>query len=213
MRSLACCLAMVLCAGCLFAETRVVKVTSKGQTKEVSTTLRESAEGPDTRFLQESGQDSVETLLGEDGKVRYQETRSADGAIRMSSDGMRLKVTGTWKGKALSGDFDLKGLGFYGNGFDFALRALASEGLDSLKFPMVRPADPPQFVVMALNREGADTYAGQEAVKVKISLTGALAAFWSGHLLMGQDGAILRFSSNQGPGGAEMVTELVEVRP
>jgi hypothetical protein len=66
--------------------------------------------------------------------------------------------------------------------------------------------------VMELTREGSDSYKGSEAIKVKVALSGIMAALWSARFLVAPDGTILKYEGNQGPGTAAMVMELVEVK-
>jgi hypothetical protein len=212
MRSFAIIAAMLACATGLFAEIHIMSSTTGGKTKTISTEQREIPEGSDLKILQKSEEGSVSTLLGRDGTVKSTEIQAKDGRILMESDGKTVSVSGTWKGKALSGQNELKGLGFYGNGFEFALRALARDGLASLKFPMIQPTDPKKAMVMELTREGRELIKGREAIKVKIGLTGIMAAFWSAHVYVASDGTMLRYEGNQGPGTADMVSELIEIR-
>ena len=166
MRALAILAVFVACAGSLFAEIRIVRTTSQGKATTISTDVRETSEGDGLRVQQKSEEGSVTTLLGGDGTVRSTELLAKDGTIHMSSDGTAVTVSGTWKGKAVAGRCELKGLGFYGSGFEFAVRALARGGLQSLKFPMINPADPSKATVMELAREGSDSFRGREAIKV-----------------------------------------------
>lgn len=213
MRFFMCIAAMILCAGALAAETRIVSTTSEGKTKTYSTEVREIPDGSGVEIQEKGEEGSFSVHLDGDGLVRSVETQSKDGTILMVSDGKFVTVSGTWKGKAVGGKCDQKGLGFYGSGFEFALRALARGGLESLRFPMINPAEPSKAVVMELTREGSESYKGRDAIKVKIGLTGIMAAFWSAHLLVGGDGMILKYMGNQGPGTPYMETALLEVKP
>jgi len=202
----------LICAGTLAAETRVVSTTIKGETKLRSSIYREEAEGAFLRIREEAEDGSVEALLAADGTVASTDLRTKDGDVRMSSDGKVVDISGTWRGKPVSGRYELKGLGFYGSGFTFALRALAKGGLSALRFPMIDVAKPEKSAVMELRREGTDSFKGKLAIKVKISLTGVMSALWSGHILIGEDGMFLRYEGNQGPGTPTMVSELVEIK-
>jgi hypothetical protein len=200
----------------LWSETRVVATTSQGKTKTQASTYREAREGALTRIVEE-GDDpeeggTVETLLAADGTVASTDIRMKQGRIRMTSDGKTVETSGTWDGKPISGRCELKGLGFYGNGFAFALRALAMNDLKSLKFPMINFAKPSTSTVMEIKRDGTDTFMGKRAIKVKLTLTGAMSALWSARILIGEDGTFYRYEGNQGPGTPSMVTELVEAR-
>jgi hypothetical protein len=212
MRSLLLAFFLVILAGTPFAETRVVSTTSEGKTKTVSTEVVETAMGGDLEVEEKNDEASSVTLIAGDGTVKSQEIRSKDGTMLMVSDGASVTVSGTWKGKALSGSYAQKGVGFYGNGFAFALRALARNNLKTLKFVMVRPTEPAKSTVMELIREGGDSFKGRKALKVKLTLSGAMSAFWSARLLIGEDGILLRYTGNQGPGTPNMVSELVDIK-
>lgn len=121
-------------------------------------------------------------------------------------------MSGTWKGKAIQDSYELKGRGFYGRGFDFVLRAFAKGGCAALQFPMINLAKPSKTTVLELKKEGSAEFKGRPAIKVRVAPTGMLAAFWSAHLLMDEEGSILKFEGNQGPGTPDFVAELVEVR-
>lgn len=198
-------------ASSLYGETRVVSTTSQGKTTTQTSAYRESAEGVFTRVVEEGEDGSVVTLLAADGTVASTDISMKQGSIRMSSDGKAVDISGTWDGKPISGRYELKGLGFYGSGFTFALRALARNRLDSLKFPMISFAKPSSSTVMEVKREGKGSFKGKSAIKVKLTLTGAMSAFWSARILIGEDGTFYRFEGNQGPGTPNMVSELVEV--
>jgi hypothetical protein len=213
MRSALALASVLLFAGSLAAETRTVATTTKGKTTTQTSIYREAPEGSSIRVTQEAGTDIVATVVSKDSTVSSVDIRTKDGRILMTSDGAVVAVSGTWAGKEIGGRYELKGLGFYGNGFDYALRALARRGLQSLQFPMIDPANPAKAMVMELRREGTDLFKGKPAVKVKISLTGVMAAFWSASFLMAEDGTILKYEGNQGPGTPAMVTELIEVKP
>jgi hypothetical protein len=212
MRAIAIVAAALICAGSLGAETRIVSTTSQGKTTTQSSSYREEREGGLVRIVEEGEDGSVATLLAADGTVSSTDIRTKQGSILMSSDGKAVELSGTWDGKPISGRYELKGLGFYGTGFAYALRALARNGLTSLKFPMISFAKPSSSTVMEIKREGAGSFKGKSAIKVKLSLTGAMSALWSAHLLIGEDGTFYRYEGNQGPGTPTMVTELVEVK-
>ncbi len=213
MRFLPIIFAMLVLGAFLYPETRVVSTRSEGKTRTVTTEFEEVAKdgGVEVREVGEEG--SLVALLDPAGEVRSFEIRSKEADLAMRSDGKVVTVSGTWKGKPIAGSCELKGLGYYGGGFEFALRALARNKLASLKFPMIRPAEPSKSTVMELTREGVEAYKGRSAIKVKVSLAGIMSALWSAHVLVGEDGTILRYTGNRGPGTADIVTELVEVRP
>jgi hypothetical protein len=198
--------------GSLFADVRVVSTTIEGKTKTVSTEVLEVARGKEIEIRQKNEDGSAITILKEDDTVLSQESQSKDGAIRMRCDGSFVIISGTWKGKALDGKYELKGLGFYGNGFEYALRALARNDLRTLRFPMIDPTNPSKSTVMELAREGTESFKGRTAIKVKISLGGIMSALWSARFLVSAEGTILRYKGNQGPGTPDMLTELVEER-
>jgi hypothetical protein len=203
---------LLLCAAGLSGETRIVSRTSRGKTTIVSTATREIAEGRDLR-VEESGEEGeVSTLLAEDGTVESTEFRAKDGTILIVSDRKVVTISGGWKDKPIAGQYELKGLGFYGEGFKFALRAFARGGCAPLEFPMISPMKPSKAIVMKLTRQGSADFKGGEAIKVKVAPSGALALFWSAHFLIDDKGSILRYEGNEGPGTADVVTELVEVR-
>jgi hypothetical protein len=219
MRVAAFTISLLICAvglsSSLGAETRTYAITSQGKTKTQTSVYRVKVEGGLVRVVEEASDPSeggtVESLLAADGTVSSAEIQMKQGSIRMTSDGKTVESSGTWNGKAISGRYALDGLGFYGNGFSFALRALAEGGLASLKFPMISIAKPSSATVMELKREGEDSFKGKRAIKVKLSLAGAMSVFWSARLLIGEDGTIYRFEGNQGPGTPAMVTELVGI--
>jgi hypothetical protein len=202
---------LVLATG-LSSETRVVSRTSQGKTTIASTEIHEIAEGKDLR-VEESGEEgSTSTLIAEDGTVKSTEFRAKDGTILLVSDGKAVAISGNWKDKPISGQYDLKGLAFYGEGFKFAARAFARGGCAPLKFPVISPTKPSKAMVMKLTKEGSAVFKGREATQVKVAPSGAMALFWSARLLVDEAGNILRYEGNQGPGTADMVTELVEVK-
>lgn len=203
---------ILVCSAGLSSETRVVSRTSKGKTTVAATEIREIAEGKDLR-VEESGEEgSTSTLVAEDGTVKSTEFRAKDGTLLLVSDGKAVAISGNWKDKPISGQYDLKGLAFYGEGFKFAARAFVRGGCAPLEFPMISPTKPSKAMVMKLTKEGSASFKGSEATKAKVAPSGALALFWSAQLLIDEAGNILRYEGNQGPGTADMVTELVEVR-
>jgi hypothetical protein len=200
-------------AGAAGAETLTVRTTVKGKVTTSSSTRVEAPEGEGLRILEGSEEAEVSVLALSDGTVKSYELKAKDGQVLMVSDGKFVESSGSWQGKPISSKFELKGLGFYGSGFEFALRALARNGLASLKFPMVNMAEPSKSVTMVATREGTERFGERDGIKVKIGLTGLMAAFWSAHVLVAEDGSVLRYRGNQGPGTPDMVTELVEVKP
>jgi hypothetical protein len=206
-------LALVLaCAAGLSSETRIISRTSQGKTMIVATEIRQIAEGKDLRVEESSEDGNTNTLLAEDGTVKTTEFLAKDGTIRMESDGNVVTVSGTWKDKPIVGRYELRGKAFYGPGLKFAVRAFARGGFASLKFPVIQPTKPSKAMLMELTKEGTAVFNDREATKVKVAPSGAMAIFWSAHLLIDEEGNILRYQGNQGPGTADMVTELVEVK-
>jgi hypothetical protein len=202
----------LLCAAGLSAETIVVSRTSGGQTVLSTTERKASAEGAGLR-VEESGEDgTTSALLAADGTVVSEELRAPDGILRLENDGKAVAVSGTWKGKAVSARCELKGSGFYGLGFGFAARAFARGGCKPLKFPSISPDKPSRSTFMTITKEGKEPYKGAEATKARIALSGALSAFWSARVLLDEEGRILRYEGNSGPGTPDFVTELVEVK-
>ncbi len=210
MRAIAIAAAAFILGGAAWADTRVVSTTVKGETRIQKSEYVEESVGGLPRIIEKGEDGSVTTQLAADGTVAWTEVQAKQGAIRMASEGGFVVTSGTWDGKQISGRYELKGLGFYGSGFSFALRALARSGAKSLKFPMIGLPDPSKGTVMELKREGEEVFKGKKAVKVKISLTGLMAGLWSGKMLMGEDGTFYRYEGSQGPGTPNMVTELVE---
>jgi hypothetical protein len=209
-----CSMLVLMLAGAvgLWGEVRVVSVTSKGETKTAITEIRETAEGSGLRVEESDEAGSASTLLAEDGTVKSTEIRAKDGTMLMISDGKTVAISGTWENKPFEGHYDLKGRGFYGQGFEFALRAFARGGCKPLEFPMISPMKPSKTMIMELTKKGTAAFKGREAIKVKIAPSGAMALFWSARFLIDEKGNVLRYEGNQGPGTADMVTELVEVK-
>jgi len=210
MRAIAIAAAAFIFVGAASAEARVFRTIIKGETKLQSSEYSEESAGGLPRIVEKGEDGIVTTQLTADGTVAWTEIQSKDGSVRMASEGGFVVTSGTWEGKPVSGRYELKGVGFYGSGFSFALRALARSGEKSLKFPMIGVKDPSKGMVMEIKRDGSDVFNGKKAVKVKISLTGIMAGLWSGKMLMDEDGALFRFEGSQGPGTPNMVTELVE---
>lgn len=210
MRVLAIAAAVLVLARTASAEVRVYSTTIKGDTKLQSSEYLEESVGGSPRITEKGEDGIVTTQLAADGTVAWTEIRMKQGSVRMASEGGYVVTSGTWDGKEVAGRCELKGLGFYGSGFTFALRALALSGAKSLKFPMIGFADPSKATVMELKRDGGDSFKGRKAVKVKISLTGILAGLWSARMLIGEDGTFFRYEGSQGPGTPNVITELVE---
>jgi hypothetical protein len=199
-------------ASALSGETRIVSTTSEGKTVLSTTERREIEEGAGLR-VEEAGQDGSEVVrLAADGTVVSDELRAKEGTIRMESDGEAVAVSGTWKGKSVSGRCELKGSAFYGAGFEFAARAFARGGFKNLKFMSIPMDKPSKSIVMEIGKEGTEEFRGRAAVKAKLSLAGPLSAFWSARILVDEEGRILRYSGNRGPGTPDFVSELVELR-
>jgi hypothetical protein len=213
MRKASMLLFIVMLSGALGAETHVIRTTSAGKVTTTSTEVVELASSGGVEIREKSEEGSWRTLIGPDDRAVWQEIAGKDGSIRMVSDGRIVSVSGAWKGKPIAGSFELNGLGFYGNGFELALRAMAKGGLASLKFPAVQIKDPIRAVVMELTREGSEAFGGREAIKVKFSMSGAMSVFWSAHLLIDDQGTVLRYTGNKGPGTPAMIAELVRVDP
>ncbi len=204
--------AALVVAGAAHAETRVFSTTSRGKTEQRISEYRETREGGLVRIIEEGEEGFVSTLLTAEGTVVSTEFRTKQGSIQMTCENRIVETKGTWKDKPVSGRCELKDVEFYGYGFSFALRALAQKELKSLKFPVVHIEDPSKVTLMELKHEGFDSFMGRKAIKVKLSLTGAMAALWSARFLIGEDGTVYRFEGNQGPGTPNRVTELVEIR-
>jgi hypothetical protein len=199
-------------ASTAYAETRVYSTTIKGKTEQRVSIYTETLKDGFLSIVEEGDEGRVSSLLASDWTVVETEIQSKQGSVKMVRSGNYVETKGTWDGKTISGKYELKNIDFYGFGFSYALKALGQKGLKNLKFPVISMEDPSKAVVMEIQREGDGEYKGKKAIKVKLTLTGALAALWSGRFLIGEDGTVYRYEGNQGPGTPNRVTELVEIR-
>ncbi len=206
-------LALLLCASAAAAETRVMATTIKGETRTSDTLVRETplADGLDVIIEDEEG--CSRSILDAEGRVLYERVESGQDYLDISSDGSAVRISGSWKGKKIEVARDLKGCGFYGCRFEFALRAMIERSLGSMRFVMVHREDPSDPAVMELKLDGRESFNGSEATRIKITLTGVLSHFWNARFLVDERGRIMRFSGNRGPGTSSMLIELVDVRP
>jgi hypothetical protein len=203
---------MLICAVGFSGETLVVRTTSRGVTSTETTVVKRTQEGSDFRVEETGETESVDTLLAEDGTVKSSEVRTEDGDALMVSDGSAVDISGTWRGKPLRARYELKGLRFYGRNFGFAAAAFARGGFAPLRFPVINLAKPSKSTVLELKKTGTADYEGRRAIEVKLAPTGMLAAFWSARLLLDDEGVILRYEGNRGPGTPDFVSELVETK-
>jgi len=206
--------ALLLCASAAAgAETRVMATTMKGQTRTSDTLVRETPLADGLEVIIEDEDGMSRSILDAEGRVLYERVESGQDYLTITSDGQSARISGSWKGKRIEVARDLKGCGFYGCRFEFALRAMIERGLDSMRFVMVHREDPSDPAVMDLRLDGRESYNGGEATRIKITLTGVLSHFWNARFLVDDRGRILRFSGNKGPGTSSMLIELVDVRP
>ena len=135
------------------------------------------------------------------------------GNLKITNERNQVRIEGNLKGKTVTAVRELKGLGFYGAGFDLGVRALILGRLDKLPYAMVNVADPAFPVTeMELRRDGEASYRDQKAIKVHAGLTGALAMFWGADFLVDSEGRILQYKGNRGPGTPDLVNELDSIR-
>jgi hypothetical protein len=209
--------AFILCVGAagsvVSAETRIMATTLHGQTRTSSTHIYERVGTGGLEIVIEDEDGRTRSILDAEGRVTCELVESPHGSLVIASDGATLRVSGSWKGKRIDFSRDLKGIGFYGCRFEFAIRAMISQGIDSMKFVMIHREDPSDAAVMELRREGAEIFNGCEAIRLRISLTGLLSHFWAARFLVDSEGRILRFSGSRGPGTSTMVIELVNILP
>lgn len=204
----------LLATAAVAGETRIVSTTGGGKTVISTTERREVADPSGLRIEEISDEESVTTLLAEDGTAKSVEVAAKDGGTAlMVCDGSGVDVSGIWRGKPVKARCDLQGGRFYGRSFGLAARAFAKGGFKSLEFAYIRLDKPSKAMIMQLQPEGPAEFKGRRAAKVKLSPAGALSVFWKAHLLVDEEGNILRFEGNLGPGTPDFVSELVEVRP
>ncbi len=187
--------------------------TIKGQTSTSSTFVRETPLADGLEVIIEDEDGFSRSILDAEGRVIYERVESGSDYLTISSDGVAVRISGSWKGKPIDAERELKGCAFYGCRFEFALRAMIEDGLDSMKFVMVHREDPSDPAVMSLRMDGRESYNGSDAACIRISLSGVLSHFWKARFLVDEGGRILRFSGNKGPGTSSMVIELVDVQP
>ncbi len=213
----ACMTAVILCIGsaglALSAETRIMTTTIKGETRTSATQIYERAVTGGREVVIEDEDGKTRSILDADGRVTCELIESPHGSLVVACDGLTLRVSGSWKGKRIELRRDLKGYGFYGCRFEFAIRAMLVQNLESITFMMLHREDPSSPAVMELKREGVEFFKGQKAIKVRMSLTGILSHFWSARFLVDEEGRILKFTGNRGPGTSSMVIELVNILP
>lgn len=203
---------VLLVTAMAYSETRVYGTTIKGKTEQKESIYIETQKDGLLSIVEENEDGRITSLIAADWTVVETEIQSKQGSVKMVRSGNCVETKGIWNGKTISGKYELKNIDFYGFGFSYALKALGQKGLKKLKFPVISMEDPSKAVIMEIQHEGDSEYKGKKAIKVKLTLTGALAALWSGRFLIGEDGTVYRYEGNQGPGTPNRVTELVEIR-
>jgi hypothetical protein len=63
---------------------------------------------------------------------------------------------------------------------------------------------------MQFIRQGTEKIGGTDTTKVKMCLTGALAAVWSANYWIRDDGNVFRYEGDEGPGTKKMVIESID---
>lgn len=196
--------ALCLCLP-LSAETLSITETTQGKTVHRTTTLTRSEEGGMTWVTAASTEGISRTATLPSGELRVFEWTAADQRVVLTSDGTTLRVSGTSKGKALSGSLELKGRA-WSLDFDQPLKQFAAKGLTgSMPFLMINPEDLAHPAEMQLTKEAEETLGGQPVVRVKVGLTGALSLFWSAKVWADATGFQKKYQGTKGPGTPESV--------
>jgi hypothetical protein len=201
--------AVALPAQAVTTEQFTVVETTGGKTTRATTTVT----------LQQSEGLSWETSVGKEGTnrvgtdaegiLRVLETTAPQGHCTLTSDGVTLKVAGTWAGKPLSGTLELKGR-VWGLGFEPALKWYWRKGYaGSMPFLMVNPGDLAHPTPMVFTNDGSETVKGRQLTRLKVTLEGAMALFWGAKIWVDPTtGRMVRYQGTKGPGTPESVIEV-----
>lgn len=147
------------------------------------------------------------SFVDSSGACVREEVKTEKGEYVMTSDGKNLTVSGTWDGKSINRTVPLNGKAFYGSGFTWSVKALLASGKKSMKFWMFNALEPDKPVEMEYKIQGDETVNGRKAKKIKIGLTGLMAAFWSATIWTDNEQRTIRYQGNSGPGTPEMTID------
>jgi hypothetical protein len=190
----------------LYGETTWLRVTRDGKSKDTSVTRTVSEQNGLRTISEKAEQGTSVCVLNVGGEaVRYEFT-DKNGSCVMERNASTVKITGTYKGKKVYADIKLGKAGWYGS-FEYGLSALCASGKKDLVAMLINPADPSKSIEMKYTLVGDEKLGDMPVHKIKISLTGMLANFWSAYYWVNDKGETMRYEGDEGPGTGKMVVE------
>jgi len=193
----------------LFAERTWIKITKEGVVKEQWVDTTETTDGDNRKIESVSEDGKAIVVVRPDGQATYLQETSKDGQYTITRSGDTLNVSADWNGKKTEATVSVKKTGWYGS-VDQAFKVFQAEKKDKLVMMLINPVDPKKTTEMQFIRQGTEKIAGTETTKVKMCLTGALAAVWSANYWIRDDGNVFRYEGDEGPGTKKMVIESIE---
>lgn len=138
-------------------------------------------------------------------------------AVSARLEGRSILLRGTHKGEPINKTFKTKGLP-WNQLFNKGVEPFVRSGKKKYKFRAIGTRGPGEmkitsFTVKRMKKPEVIRIMGQEmaAVHIKISLSGLLSMFWTGHYwFRQQDGVFIRYRGKNGPGKPVSVMELTE---
>ena len=193
----------------LFAERTWVKETKEGTVTEHWYDRTKTADGDNLKIETVSEDGTIVLVVRPDGQATYIQETGKKGQYTITRSGDTLTVNSTWNGKKTDGTVLVKKTGWYGT-VEQAIKVFQAEKKDKLVMLLVNPVDPKTTTEMQFIRQGNEQLDGTETTKVKMCMTGALAAIWSANYWILEDGSTYRFEGDQGPGTKKMVIESIK---
>jgi hypothetical protein len=129
--------------------------------------------------------------------------------------GKKIMLNGTFKHKSVKKEYDTGGKPWFMLQY-FSLSELAGSGNSRMEFYAINPLSLEGSILEAV-RVGAESVMVDGTklwgLKIRVSLTGLLAPFWSANFWFNQDyhPVCLRFEMNKGPGTPTTISELIQI--
>jgi hypothetical protein len=207
MKKCVCVVLALLATGSLFCEKVWMRRTVDGKATETFSERSIRTEGSSEIVSVSADGESSEISLREDGQAERYVENEKQGKILYERTGAIVRITGNYQGKKLDGTVNLKNTLWFGS-MDRGLVYMIEQNLDKVVFMSINPVKPEDSMEMQFTREGEETVSGKKAIRVKFSLTGIKAKFWSArYWINAVDGSVLKYEGNNGPGTPNMLVE------
>lgn len=187
----------------------IYRIQGQNEARSVVWVERETAAGYRFSTDQDGTSSFFEADRDYDG-TRFGYSAPADEtAFEAIRDGRVLRVSGTFKGAPLRKQVELSDKLPWYQSFNHQFADFALSGEKRREFLMLRldTLEESRWQLLRLGSERAESPAGPvEAVRVRLSLTGVLAALWKAELVYRlSDGGFLRYQGLMGGPGSEKI--------